>query len=572
MRVIVGKRAGFCMGVRRAVDMVLEAPNKYPRPIYTFGPVIHNPQILSLLEEKGITVLNDIPPQGSGTVLIRAHGIPPDTKRNLESVGFHILNATCPRVARVQQIIQSSVAENAAAIIIGDPDHPEVIGLRGYAGKHGYVVSNLHELTQLPRFNQAVVVQQTTQSTALYHQCRDWLAENLPHYRVHSTLCDSTKLRQMEVKELAPSVDAMIVVGGHESGNTKRLAEVSRQSGLPTYHIETERELPDSLPDQTETVAVTAGASTPNWIIKNVHRKLERFPSQRRYLLGETSLRLQRFLLLSNLWVALGAAGLCHGCATLLNAPFTLLPALIALLYVHAMHTLNNLTGDRTDKYTDPERHEFYASQRPLLWMATAVTGVGALATSALLSWVAFTVIAVMSLLGLVYNFRVLPWNVSARRFLKIRDIPGSKTVVITMAWAIVAVFVPTLAPGYEIHTPIILVFLLALSLIFVRTSFFDILDMQGDQILGRETLPLLLGEERTLQLLKSLLLAVVAGLILFTILSPSLLLGAVILCPISLYGVLSAYERQRMMSQIYLEFLVESHFLYVGMVALAPF
>jgi 4-hydroxy-3-methylbut-2-enyl diphosphate reductase len=570
MRVIVAKRAGFCMGVRRAVDMVLEAPNSYPGPIYTYGPVIHNPQILGLLEEKGISVLNHIPRQGSGTVLIRAHGVPPAEKEGLARAGFHVIDATCPRVARVQQIIQRHVAEDAAAIILGDPEHPEVVGLRGFAGDQGYVVSGLQELLQLPRFDNAVVVQQTTQSTALYRECRDWLAENRPHYKVYSTLCDSTKLRQTEVKELAPQVDAMIVVGGHESGNTKRLAEISRQCGLPTHHIETEHEVPDSLPEQTETVGVTAGASTPNWIIKNVHRKLERLPTRRGYLLGEASFRLQRFLLLSNLWVALGAAGLSYGCATLLNVPGSLLPALIAFLYVHSMHTLNNLTGDRADKYTDPERHEFYTSRRNLLWIAAAATGAGAIAFSSLLGWLAFFLIAVMSLLGVSYNFRILPGGVTSSRFLKIRDIPGSKTAVITLAWAIVAVFLPILTPEYDSGALAVPVFLLAMGLIFVRTAFFDILDMQGDRILGRETLPLLLDERRTIRLLKGLLAAMAVGLSAAAAVYTSAVLAAVTLCPISLYTVLAAYERQRMLSQIWLEFLVESHFLYIGLAALA--
>lgn len=572
MRVIVGKRAGFCMGVRRAVDMVLEAPNKYPGPIYTFGPIIHNPQILTLLEEKGITVLNDIPAQGSGTVLIRAHGVPPDTKQNLSRAGFHIIDATCPRVAKVQQIIQRHVAEDATAIILGDPEHPEVIGLRGFAGSQGYVVSSFLELTQLPCFDNAVVVQQTTQSTSLYQQCRDWLQKHCPHYQIYSTLCDSTTLRQTEVKDLAQYVDAMIVVGGHHSGNTKRLVETSRQSGLPTYHVETEHELPDSFPDQTETVAVTAGASTPNWIIKNVHRKLERFPSDRRYLLNETSLRLQRFLLLSNLWVALGAASLCYGCATILNTPEKLLSALIVFFYVHAMHTLNNLTGDRTDKYTDPERNEFYTSHRNILWGAAAITGVGSIAASVLLGWAAFMLIAVVSLLGLLYNFRVLPWNISSRRFLKIREIPGSKTTMITLAWSVVVVFVPVLSQSYNINIAIIFIFLLAICLILVRTAFFDILDMQGDRILGRETLPLLFGKKRTIQFLKSILIADISGLIFASIFSASFLLAAITLCPISLYTILRSYEHSKMYSQICLEFLVESHFIYIGLVSLAIF
>jgi 4-hydroxy-3-methylbut-2-enyl diphosphate reductase len=557
------------MGVRRAVDMVLEAPNKYPEPIYTFGPVIHNPQVLSLLQEKGICVLESLPERGEGTVLIRAHGVPPESKRQLSQAGFRVLDATCPRVAKVQQIIKHHVSRGAAAIILGDPDHPEVVGLLACAGDKGYVVSSLEELQQLPEFEQAVVVQQTTQSTALYRECTRWIEERLPHYRVFSTICDSTERRQSEVREMAPSVDAMIVVGGRQSGNTKRLAEISRECGLPTYHIETAAELPSRIAREAETVGITAGASTPNWIIKDVHRKLQRLPSRKRYLLSETSVRLQRFLLLTNLWVAFGAACLCYGCGLLLQARSVLLPALIAFFYVHSMHTLNHLTGGKADKYNDPERGEFYETHRVMLGSLAGVTGGAALAAAYAYGWLAFGLIAAMSLLGLLYNLPIPAPGMRTGNSFKIKDIPGSKTFLITLAWAAVTALIPALHQVPPLGQTAA-VFLLSASLVFVRTAFFDILDMQGDRIVGRETLPLLLGEKRTIRHLKTLLALVLAGLAAaaaFRVLPP---FGYVLLmCPVFLFLVLALYNRRRMLPEIWLEFLVESHFALIGLLAL---
>ncbi len=129
MKIILAKTAGFCMGVRRAVEMALDAPNKHINPIFTFGPLIHNPHVLNLLKEKGISVLNNIPDHGSGTILIRAHGVPPETTKKLKKAGFSVIDATCPRVIKVQSIIKQYTSQGYASIIIGDKDHPEVIGL-----------------------------------------------------------------------------------------------------------------------------------------------------------------------------------------------------------------------------------------------------------------------------------------------------------------------------------------------------------------------------------------------------------------------------------------------------------
>ena len=189
MKILIAKTAGFCMGVRRAVELVLEAPDKHAGPFCTFGPLIHNPQVLDLLQEKGITVCDRIPSQGSGTVLIRAHGVPPEAKAGLRSAGFNVIDATCPRVIRVQTIIRKHAAKGYASIIIGDRDHPEVIGLKGYAGDHGHVAATLEELRQLPRFDQAIIVAQTTQNTRLYEAVKTWAAENVPHYKIFNTIC-----------------------------------------------------------------------------------------------------------------------------------------------------------------------------------------------------------------------------------------------------------------------------------------------------------------------------------------------------------------------------------------------
>ena len=207
------------MGVRRAVEMALDAANRGDTPICTYGPLIHNPQVLSILEEKGISIIETIPEAGAGTVIIRAHGISPRDRNALASAGFFVMDATCPRVIKVQSIIASHARKGFTVIIVGDMDHPEVKGLLGHAGKSGVVVDCMDALQGLPDFDRAIIVAQTTQNTAFIKEVENWAAHRHPGYKVFNTICDSTGKRQAEVYKLASRVDAVVVIGGHASGN-----------------------------------------------------------------------------------------------------------------------------------------------------------------------------------------------------------------------------------------------------------------------------------------------------------------------------------------------------------------
>ena len=269
MKITIARTAGFCMGVRRAVDMVLDASNKAKEPIFTYGPLIHNPQVLEMLESKQIFRMDSIPESGSGIVLIRAHGVPPEDEKALSDAGFTVVNATCPRVVRVQVIINKYSKKGFNTIILGEENHPEVIGLLGYAKGHGHTIACLSELEALPRFDKAVVVAQTTQNTKLFEQIKIWCRTHVPHYEIFDTICDSTEKRQNEVRDLAKNHDAVIVVGGKFSGNTKRLAQVAAETGTASMHIEEASEIDYSSLSHAQGIAITAGASTPNWIISD---------------------------------------------------------------------------------------------------------------------------------------------------------------------------------------------------------------------------------------------------------------------------------------------------------------
>lgn len=569
MKLIIAKTAGFCMGVRRAVEMVLDAPGNHQKPIYTYGPLIHNPQVLDLLADKGISALDDVPDVGEGTILIRAHGIPPQTKDKLKRAGFDVIDATCPRVIKVQSIIRKHAARGHASIIVGDWDHPEVIGLLGYAGKNGHVIGTLEELKALPVFDRAILVAQTTQNARLFGQLKAWVEKNRQDYKVFDTICDSTNKRQAEVQELAECVEAVVVVGGKNSGNTQRLTEVAQRTGKPTFHIESEEDLDLQALAGARSIGITAGASTPNWVIKRVFRSLEALPYRSGRIWHRMIYTIERFLLLTNLYVSLGAGCLCYACTRLLQIGNSLPYVVIAVLYVQSMHLLNHLTGSRADRYNDPERGAFYRKYRYPLSLLAVAAGGGGLITAFRAGWVPFLLLLVMSLLGLSYNLQIVPEWLSRGKYRRIRDIPSSKTVLIAMAWGVVTAVLPFLAQTGTITASMVLVFLVSVGMVFTRTAFFDILDMQGDRVVGRETIPIIIGEKKAMRILKYIL-AITAGL-LFAATAAGLVssLGyALMICPAFLAMVIAAYRRRRMLPGGRLEFLVESHFVLTGVVA----
>jgi 4-hydroxy-3-methylbut-2-enyl diphosphate reductase len=569
MKLVIARMSGFCMGVRRAVEMALDVPSTHAGPFCTYGPLIHNPQVLELLDGKGITALDAIPEKGEGTVLIRAHGVPPQLKKQLKAAGFNVIDATCPRVVRVQSIIRKHARQGYAVIIIGDKDHPEVIGLRGYAGDNGHVAGSLASLEALPVFDKAIIVAQTTQNTLEYQSIRQWAERFRPGYKVFDTICDSTDQRQAEVKRLSEAVDAVIVVGGRESGNTQRLYEIAKLSGKPAFHVESEADLAGIDFDQLEaarSIGITAGASTPNWVIRKVYITLESLLIHRRSRWHKALYGILRFALLSNFYVSLGAAGLCHAMTRLYTIEPHAVFAWVSFLYVQSMHILNHLTGSRADRYNDPERAQFYESRKLPLTLLALVSGAAGLVIAYLQGPFPFAVLLVMSLLGLSYNIYLLPPGFTYRR---IRDIPGSKTVLIAMAWGVVTAVLPPLSlPETRTFTHMV-VFFWSTGLAFCRTAFFDILDMQGDRLVGKETIPILLGEKRSLRLLKGMLIALAAGLLLLSASGLTSAFGFLMtLCPAAMFAIIVGYEKGRFLPGLRLEFLVESHLVLTGFLA----
>jgi len=569
MKIIVAKTAGFCMGVRRAVEMVLDASKKNKGSIYTFGPLIHNPQVLKILEEKGIHVIDEIPKKGSGTVLIRAHGIPPDKAEQLRNAGFNVIDATCPRVIKVQTIIKNHAKKGYASIIVGDRDHAEVIGLLGYAGEKKVVIGSMEDLNKIPLFEKAIIVAQTTQNTHFFQEVKTWFRAHHPSYQIFDTICGSTEKRQNEVKGLSQTVDAVIVVGGYTSGNTQRLYEIAQRSGKPSFHVEDESQLDLSSLRHAKAIGITAGASTPNWVIRRIYRSLETIPFQAGRRFQKFFFSILTILLFSNVYLSLGALCLCYACTRLQGIDHFLPHGLIAYFYVQSMHIFNNLTGRRADRYNDPDKALFYDKNKLILAALAILSAIAGIIMSMASGLIIFLLFLLMSLIGLLYNIRIISRGFMGIKSERIKDIPASKTILIALAWAMVTTFFAPLSVYGFTTVSSLFVFLWSAGLVFVRTAFFDILDMYGDRMVGRETLPIVLGEKSTILILKSTLVILAVTGILASLFQLTTNLGyALSISPVIFLMLLMLHEKGHLMPSLRLEFLVETNFLITGMIS----
>jgi len=504
-------------------------------------------------------------------VIIRAHGVPPETKARLESAGFNVVDATCPKVIKVQGIIEKNAQKGYSCIILGDRDHPEVAGLLGFTGRNGYVVNRMADLERMPAFEKAIIVAQTTQNIQFLENVRKWAALNHPHYKVFNTICDSTESRQLEARRLAEMSDVVVVVGGRDSGNTRRLVEIVQEAGKPACHVETAADLCVETLATARQIGITAGASTPNWIIRRVYRAIESLPFAHESTLKQTISTMQRYLLQTNIYVAMGAAALCFACMVLQEIREPIAYIVISFLYVLSMHILNNLTGLKEARFNDPDRADYYSNHKPPLTFMALASGSLGLAIAASMGIFSFVLLFVMSLLGLAYNLRILPGALTGGRYQRIRDIPGSKTILIALAWGMVTALFPVMAESGAIKMSTIPAFLWATGAVFVRTAFFDVLDMQGDRIVGKETLPLLIGRKKTLFLLRVILLMLFVILFLFAAFRMIPPLGFVLLLsPLYLGGATLLHQRAFMQPNMRLEFFTESHFMLVGVATLA--
>ncbi len=278
MKVLLADEYGFCFGVERAVDMVEEALQNGDT-VRALGPLIHNTQEMERLEKHGVTTISEpIQIQRHQTAVIRAHGVTPEVQKTLEQNAAKVVDATCPFVTRVQKLASRAAAENRHIIVVGSPEHPEMIGVKGYAPDHAFVIRDESEVSDLPRLTKPLIVSQTTIKLKTFLDTAEAIKSKTDdEIQIVNTICSATRDRQDAARALAGEVDAFFIIGGRHSSNSLKLLAVCQEQCEKSFLIETPEEINfDDLKD-INVVGVTAGASTPKWLIDMVVKKLESF-------------------------------------------------------------------------------------------------------------------------------------------------------------------------------------------------------------------------------------------------------------------------------------------------------
>jgi len=498
MEIKLAETLGYCPGVKRALDTAFKLLARRSGDVFSHGELIHNPPTLELLARKGLKPWRG---EGRGTVIIRAHGLPPGEIAALKALGLTVSDATCPRVRLVQTLAAEEAGRGRLVIIWGQADHPEVIGLLGHAGGRGRVIAGPKETEGLPRAEAVLLVAQTTQDQSLWSEVAEAVKARWPEALIKNTICEATVTRQNQVRDLVEKAEALVVVGGRTSGNTRRLADLGLAAGRRTFLAETGADLLPRDFQNLKSVAVAAGASTSNWQIAQVIQTLK---AMARGHSRKFWPRLMRALVLSSIFAAFGLAALALGTGRLLGAepPATIFSFFFFLTV--ALHLTRDLlqSRDQTLRLADPDRTAFFAKyRRSLVWCAA-----GGFALSILAG--VLTAGASGGLMAPAFSGSGLNWlplagilAVLAHHYAPRPEKPAlsralAKPAILGLSWG--AAMLWAARPGLEGLSatvrvaPGLALFAggLIFAHIFILTIFNDILGVRGDRVFGRPTLP----------------------------------------------------------------------------------
>ena len=273
-KVIRSEVMGFCMGVKSVIQIVEnEIEGEDGRPLYTYGPLIHNRLVIDRLHKSGVGEIEAPEEAEGGTIVIRAHGIHPGKRRAFEEAGYRVVEGTCPRVLKSQNTVSEYSRKGWNVIIVGDKNHGEVRAIEGCAERFTTILTE-KEAESVPVPDKTLVIAQTTLSMEEYDRICQILSSRNPEIKIVKSICPATRQRQSTLKELIEKVQAVVVVGGKNSANTRRLYLTAEKTGIPCWHVEDVDELPRDL-KKYEVVGITAGASTPDWVIDNIEKAIE---------------------------------------------------------------------------------------------------------------------------------------------------------------------------------------------------------------------------------------------------------------------------------------------------------
>lgn len=497
MKITLARHSGFCMGVRNAVLRIIHEINASDEDLYVYGPLIHNPQTIDVLHRRGLSTIHSLEDIRDRQIAIRTHGIPVDELRTVKQCASRVINLTCPRVARVQSIIKKHSAGGSHTIITGDKEHAEVIGLMSYAAGGVSVISDLSETDSIPAAASYIVVSQTTFDRELFKRIVSRVQATLENVTIFDTICDSTRLRQEDViVGISAGTDTLVVVGGKNSANTKRLAQIGRDSGIATYHVETEDELEEKDFAASRNVLVTAGTSTPGWIINNILEKIYTIKYLKSNLIVRAAIFLLEFIVRTNILSSVAAYFLTLFTLLYCGLPEDHVLASVSLLYLFSMYSTNNFFERKFLRLSNPYKYRIYRRFGVPLLVASIIAMAASVYLSLRYGPVITGLVAGSYLMGFVYSTAPVKLVVKKLRAGIIRKLYNSK-IVTCFGWIIVTVLLPTLCyrPGSADAAALAS---FVFGLVFLRTTLLDLIAYQGDLILGRETLPIWIGTSNT--------------------------------------------------------------------------
>jgi len=477
--------------------MVLAELRKGDDPYAVYGDLVHNPQVLRALADRGVSICMTPENMNSGTLFLRTHGTTLERCKQLKQLPLTIRDLTCPRVGKALAIARKKNREGYDIIILGDPQHQEVRSILSYGGDRAQVISGPDEITALSDISRPFLLSQTTQNTETFEETKNALLKKYPDLEYAFTICDSTSLRQDELRKMCDRVDCVVVVGGRNSANTARLVEIAREEGLPSYHIETHEELDTDELKKYENILLTAGSSTPSWSIRKVREKL--LEIQGGTLRAGKVWKLLQGMIFGNFHVLpltfiLGIAG-----AFILNNEKWLVPALASSLFLYGVHSVTSVLESGYSHPSRLRRQEFIRSHRMLLTVSSFMAFAGSLTMSVFLNPLWPVILGVMLVLFLVYS---LPLIRKVYPFRGLRSLPGSRDVMFAGAWSFLLAFLPGYISAGESITPGTVLWAAVLFFLFLsRCLLADLVDLQGDALMGMDTIPIHAGRALSVRL-----------------------------------------------------------------------
>lgn len=276
LKIILSKKMGFCFGVKKSVNLAQNALKARKDNLYMLGSIINNPQVTEYFAKEGVKIidsLDEVPEES--TIITRAHGISPIMLKKAYQKRLSVVDTTCPYVRKVQKIASHLYEQDYFIVVYGDKKHPEVLSLLDTIRNHALVINSISDVEKVTQKKKIAFISQTTKNIYDFYKLSSTLLDRAEELRIFNTICKSTTERQKSVFELAKEVDVLLVIGGKESANTTRLAEIGKNQGVKTYHIETKNQLKSKWFHHEDRVGITSGASTPDWVTNEVIDKLK---------------------------------------------------------------------------------------------------------------------------------------------------------------------------------------------------------------------------------------------------------------------------------------------------------